>query len=665
MMSLAWLAWATAPASAALLAYLLWRGGLSGRLFLDALAIGATLGSAIAFAEAPFDLKTNPLHFTPQMIAFLFAGLPEEGMKMLGVAAFLRTHWLARDRRDVVLAAGALSLGFSALENIFYLAGAHSGWAALALERALTATPFHVFEGLAGGFVVASVGPGTFGFALAIAAWIGLAAIHGVYDFAVFSGAAGAHPPVALQRLLGALGLDVGTTMKAALAGAQALAALLAGAALVSLRRAPAPAGQSRLARIGRSRGAGWGLGLLLGIGASAALAGGAFASLMLESGDAFLAVALLAVSPLALGALFIAFPARAKSKPMSPRWRWALAGSGALAALVLAGATLVWGPGEWRALTALRFEARGAQFAARGEYPRAIEAYGRALTAAPGRINALSHRAAAYAASGQYAPALADVDSALRVAPDVIGLYVQRAEIDRARSDPTASLADLAPALQRKPGDPELLAMRGQSRLEAGDSAGAYADLSSASREAPDNPVVRRSFAAWDVDAGDFDAAIRDLNARLHADPDDATAAFQRGRVWLYKGDAASALADFSRADRDPGVLYPALWRFLARARLGQDGGVELGERLVAANEKWPAPVARMLMGRIDLAAAKAAAASGDERCEADFYDAASKAGSAPADEVAPLLEAAMKECPTGFIEYEGAKAELRRVGR
>jgi tetratricopeptide (TPR) repeat protein/RsiW-degrading membrane proteinase PrsW (M82 family) len=665
MNSLAWLAWATAPASIALLAYLLWRGGLSGRLLLEALAIGATLGSAIGFAEAPFDLKANPLHFTPQTIAFLFAGLPEEGMKMLGVAAFLRAHWLARDRRDVVLAAGALSLGFSALENIFYLAGAQSGWATLALERALTATPFHVFEGLAGGFVVASVRPSAAGFALALAAWIGLAAVHGVYDFAVFAGAASAHPPLALQRFLAALGLDVATTMKAALAGAQAFAALLAGAALFRLRSAPTPIGQSRLARIARSRGAGWALGLLLGIGAGIALAGGALASLMLESGGPFLAAALLAVSPLALGALFIVFPARGRSKPMSPHWRWALAGAGAVAALALVGAALVWGPEQWRGLTALRFEARGAQFAARGEYPRAIEAYGRALAAAPGRIDALSRRAAAYAASGQYAPALADVDSALRVAPDVIGLYVQRAEIDRARNDPAASLADLALALQRKPSDPELLAMRGQSRLEAGDSAGAYADLSAASRQAPDNPVVRRSFAAWDVNAGDFDAAIRDLNARLHADPNDATAAFQRGRVWLYKGDGASAVVDLTRADRDPGVLYPAIWRFLARARLKQDGAAELAERLVAANEKWPAPVARMLLGRIDLAAAKAAASNDGDRCEADFYDAASKVGAAPTDEVSPLLQAVLKECPTGFIEYEGAKAELRRLGR
>ena len=59
MTSLGWLAWAIAPGSIALLAYLLWRGGLSGRLLLEALAIGATLGSAIGFAGG--ELRRAPV----------------------------------------------------------------------------------------------------------------------------------------------------------------------------------------------------------------------------------------------------------------------------------------------------------------------------------------------------------------------------------------------------------------------------------------------------------------------------------------------------------------------------------------------------------------------------------------------------------------------------
>src|SRR5262249_15920899 len=107
-----------APAAFAVLALLLWRGRPPGRLLVDALAIGVTLGATIAVALAPFELKANALRFSPQTLAFLFAGLPEEGLKMLGVAALLRGHYLARDRRDVTLAAGALSLGFAALENL-------------------------------------------------------------------------------------------------------------------------------------------------------------------------------------------------------------------------------------------------------------------------------------------------------------------------------------------------------------------------------------------------------------------------------------------------------------------------------------------------------------------------------------------------------------------
>ena len=658
------LAWVMAPAAAALLALLLWRGGLRGRLLLDAFAIGATLGAAVAVALAPFALRANPLHFSPQTLAFLFAGLPEEGVKMIGVAAFLRAHYLARDRREIVYAAGALSLGFAALENIFYLANAGSGWAALAVVRALTAMPFHVCEGLAGGFVVASLRPGAPGVVAAVGGWLGLATIHGVYDFAVFAGAPGAVPPAAFQQAVAALGLDLGTTLRGLLAGAQGAAALVAIAAVAALRNAPVVASPTgRLARWARGRTIGWLLGGPLAAAALVAGLGGLFASVVLESADAILGVALYAVMPLALGVMFVV--AAPPSGSLSRRWRRGFAGVGLVAALALGLAAMVWAPVQWRDLTALRLEARGARFAASGDYDHAIEAYSQALATAPDRIATLSQRAAAYAAAKSYPAALADLDAALRRAPDNVGLWAQRANVNRQRNDPAACVADYDAALKLKPGDAELLASRGQARLEAGDAKAAYDDLAAASRVAPDNAVVRRIFAVWDVDAGDLDAALRDLNARLHADPFDSTAAFQRGRVWLYKGEPAQALADFARADTDPAFLYPALWRFLARVQQGQDGTKELADRLARAPDKWPAPVAQMLLGKLSFDATRARAANDGERCEADFYFALSQLKTASADESAARLRQAVKECPTGFIEYEGAKAELRRLGR
>ena len=228
-----------------------------------------------------------------------------------------------------------------------------------------------------------------------------------------------------------------------------------------------------------------------------------------------------------------------------------------------------------------------------------------------------------------RYDAALADLDAALRVAPQAIPLYVQRADIDRRRNAPAAAAADLDAALKRSPGAPELLALRAQARLEAGDVKGAHDDLVQARGEAPRDGLVQRVFAAYDIDAGDFDGALSQLNAALHADPADAEAAFQRGRVWLYKDEPALAFADFVRADDKAAFLYPALWAYLAETRLHSgDGPAHLRRRLAAAPAAWPAPVAHMFLGDIPFAAARAAAHDDGERCEADFYFAMSRLG-------------------------------------
>ncbi|HXT07196.1 MAG TPA: hypothetical protein VN715_09690 [Roseiarcus sp.] len=651
---------ATTAASAALIALLLARGRIAGRLYVDALAIGLTLGAAVAVALAPFDLRANPLHFSAQTMAFLFAGLPEEGVKLVGVAAFLRRHYLARRRRDVVFAAGVLSLAFAALEDVFYIGAAGAGWTTLAVERALTAMPFHVFAGLAGGFVVASLRPGWRGVGLGVAAWMGLAAIHGVYDFAAFAGSSSAAAPAAFRRFVAAFGWSPAVSLRALLAAGEVAAALVGAAAVLALR----PWGElapprRRLPCLAMSRGLGWLIGGGLAGAATLALVAGALTGFMLESADLFFRVAILAIFPLALGLLFLVGPA----PPASPRLRRIGAGIGVAAALALVTAATLWGPAQWRRLDALRFEARAARLAARGDYPSAVEALDRALAIAPGRIEALSPRAAAEAAMHRYDAALADLDAALRVAPQAIPLYVQRADVDRRRNAPAAAVADLDAALKHRPGAPELLALRAQARLEAGDAKGAGADLVQARAKAPRDALVRRVSAAHDIDAGDFDGALRQLNAALHANPADAEAAFQRGRVWLYKDEPALAFADFRRADDKPAFLYPALWVFLAEARRRRDGAAELRWRLAAAPSAWPAPVARLLLGDIGLPAARAAARDDGERCEADFYFAMSRLGVDASDVNAARLRAAQKECPTGFIEYEGAKAELRRM--
>ena len=260
------LTWATAPASAALLGLFLWRGRLPGRLFVDALAIGVTLGAAVAAALAPFDLKDNPLHFSPLTLAFLFAGLPEEGVKMLGVAAFLRRITSPRDRRDVVFAAGALSLGFAALENVFYLANAGAGWATLAVERAVTAMPFHVFR--ASPAALRSPRRADPLRLFARIRRLGDARRHsrGLRFFRL-RWSAGRNPAARSAASVRSAPFDPAVALRVLLAAAEAAAAICAGLALAALGKAGRSQGAARFAFEPRSslalggmgaRGAGW-----------------------------------------------------------------------------------------------------------------------------------------------------------------------------------------------------------------------------------------------------------------------------------------------------------------------------------------------------------------------------------------------------------------------
>jgi lipoprotein NlpI len=102
------------------------------------------------------------------------------------------------------------------------------------------------------------------------------------------------------------------------------------------------------------------------------------------------------------------------------------------------------------------------------------------------------------------------------------------------------------------------------------------------------------------------------------------------RGRVWFYDRDAGRAAAEFERASgADWPNRYPALWQFLALSRIEVNGGTELAGRILRrANYKWPFPVARMFLGQISTAEARAAAANDDQHCEGPPYPKKGGAG-------------------------------------
>jgi lipoprotein NlpI len=123
--------------------------------------------------------------------------------------------------------------------------------------------------------------------------------------------------------------------------------------------------------------------------------------------------------------------------------------------------------------------------------------------------------------------------------------------------------------------------------------------------------------------------------------------------------------VADSSRVAATNPYPYPGLIAFLALSRAGQPAPDLEATAQRMTNRDWPYPVLELFLGRSDEAATLAAAGKPDQRCEARFYvgewhllkgdRAAARKG----------FEEAIGLCPKGFIEYNAAQGELRRLGQ
>lgn len=159
------------------------------QLLFKAFGLGSLMVIPIIFVELKldlFDLETDSL-LKAGYTAFIVAGLVEEGFKFLIFWLFLWKNRNFNERYDGIVYSVFISLGFATTENIGYVAlngGLHT-----AIIRSLTAVPAHALFGMVMGYY--------FGMAkfdeenagkryLAYALFIPIA-LHGVYDFIVFS----------------------------------------------------------------------------------------------------------------------------------------------------------------------------------------------------------------------------------------------------------------------------------------------------------------------------------------------------------------------------------------------------------------------------------------------------------------------------------------------
>jgi RsiW-degrading membrane proteinase PrsW (M82 family) len=97
---------------------------------------------------------TDPF-WRPVAIAFLGAAIPEELAKFAVLYFYCMRHSAFDEPMDGLVYGMTASLGFAALENIFYLMDAGEGWVSVALVRAFLSVPSHGLDGALMGFFAA------------------------------------------------------------------------------------------------------------------------------------------------------------------------------------------------------------------------------------------------------------------------------------------------------------------------------------------------------------------------------------------------------------------------------------------------------------------------------------------------------------------------------
>jgi len=275
----------------------------------------------------------------------------------------------------------------------------------------------------------------------------------------------------------------------------------------------------------------------------------------------------------------------------------------------------------------------------------------------------AYANRCAALATLKQNEKALADCSEAIAQDGDLAIAHEVRGQLYSKHGDYAQAMADFDKAIALGARNAGLFSGRGVLRLLAGDAGGALADFDQevAIAGGDANSWLDRGSAQLGV--GDDAKAEQDFAKATELNPTDPQAWLSRGVAALGAGDKAKAADYFDEAlKRDPNMSYAALWRFLAR-----DGSAQASSQLQAFSAKapktWPYAVTQLYLGHANDAETLAAASSGDQQCEAQFYVARNQIMKGDVTTATPGLKRAVETCPKNFIEFFRAVAELKKV--
>ena len=245
-------------------------------------------------------------------------------------------------------------------------------------------------------------------------------------------------------------------------------------------------------------------------------------------------------------------------------------------------------------------------------------------------------NRGVEWAAKGDFDRAIADYDAAIKLQPRSADTHFNRATAWASKGDPDRAIADYDAAIKLDPKEPAAYGGRAVEWAVKGDYARAIADYDAAIKLDPKSSSALLGRGRARLYGGDFQRAVLDLEQAMKSEPNEYTA------LWLYLArkrgggaDAEEALDRDTRATRS-GWPGPVIVLYLGRTDAAS---------VLAASTDPDANRQR------------------EQRCEANFYLAHWHLLRNERERALALLKEAQDGCPKDFLEYEGTLAELRRL--
>ena len=161
------------------------RFSVSSERIWNAFALGAVMAFPVIGLVGPI----NSLLGLPQDLfakagskAFFHAAIPEEAFKLIAIAVLLHSEPHSERRHGIIALAAAVSIGFAAFENMFYI-GYSDSWSRTAFFRSVTSVPSHAYTGAIMGACLAFRSRGIRNWIAWSGAFFIPMVLHGAYDF--------------------------------------------------------------------------------------------------------------------------------------------------------------------------------------------------------------------------------------------------------------------------------------------------------------------------------------------------------------------------------------------------------------------------------------------------------------------------------------------------